>query len=162
MEWRLKNTITHLIWVGSGNHKLALGFKDLLNQFPSLFETDVFLESLWKFFEYRPVAKNLLEEPADIYDENAVIPVATGVTRGTAHKRACKSVIKGYQKFVSSLKTCYNECRQPEGLGWLLELCRLVIVATILMLLDVFEFTCPLGLLVQKGNGTLCLADIPN
>ena len=29
------------------------------------------------------------------------------------------------------------------------------------MLLEVFECTGPLGLLLQKGNGTLCLADIP-
>ena len=45
----LKNTIPHLIWVECGNHKLELCFKHLLNQFPSIFGTDVFLESLWKF-----------------------------------------------------------------------------------------------------------------
>ena len=45
----------------------------LLNLFPSVLETDVFLESLWKFFKYRPLAKNLLEESADLYDENVVV-----------------------------------------------------------------------------------------
>ena len=48
-----KNTIPHLIWVSYGNHKLTLCFMHLLNQFSSLSETDVFLESLWKFFKYR-------------------------------------------------------------------------------------------------------------
>ena len=33
-------------------------------------------------------------------------------------------------------------------------------VATILMLLEMLECTDPLDLLLQKGNGTLCLADI--
>ena len=35
----LKHTIPHLICVGCGNHKLALCFKHLLKQFPSIFET---------------------------------------------------------------------------------------------------------------------------
>ena len=46
LKWYLKSTILHLIWVGCGNHKLSLCFKHFLNQFPSVFETDVFLESL--------------------------------------------------------------------------------------------------------------------
>ena len=89
----LKNTIPHLILVGCWNHKLTLCFMHLLSQFPSVFETDVFLESLWKFFKYRTLAKNLLEESADLYDENIVVPVALCVTRWTANERACKSVI---------------------------------------------------------------------
>ena len=161
LKWYLKSTIPHLIWVGCGNHKLSLCFKHLLNQFPSVFETDVFLESLWKFFKYRPFAKNLLEESAGMYDENVVVPVAPSVTRWTAHECACKSVIKGYRQFVSSLTTCYNERGEPEAVGLLVQLCKPMILSTMLMLLEVFECTGPLGLLLQKGNGTLCLADIP-
>ena len=161
LKWYLKSTIPHLIWVGCGNHKLSLCFKHLLNQFPSVFETDVFLESLWKFFKYRPFAKNLLEESAGMYDENVVVPVAPSVTRWTAHECACKSVIKGYRQFVSSLTTCYNERGEPEAVGLLVQLCKPMILSKMLMLLEVFECTGPLGLLLQKGNGTLCLADIP-
>ena len=40
-------------------------------------------------------AKNLLEESAEMYDENVVVSVAPSVTRWTAHERAFKSVIKG-------------------------------------------------------------------
>ena len=157
----LKNTIPHLILVGCGNHKLTLCFMHLLNRFPSVLETDVFLESLWKFFKYRPLAKNLLEESADLYDENVVVPVAPCVTRWTANERACKSVIKDYCQFISLLTTCYNERQEPEALGLTVHSCKPMIVATILMLIEVFDCTGPLGFLLQKGNGTLCLADIP-
>ena len=66
----LANLVPLLNWVGCGNHKLALCFKHLLPQFQSIFETDAFLEALWKFFKYRPQAMNLLKNAADIYGEN--------------------------------------------------------------------------------------------
>ena len=43
----------------------------------------------------------------------------------------------------------------------LIQLCKPIIVGTILMLLEVFECTYPPDFLLQKGNGLLCLADIP-
>ena len=104
---------------------------------------------------------NLLEKSAEIYEENVVTPIAPSVTRWTAHKRACKSIIKGFRQFVSSLVVCYNERKEPEALGLLLLLYKPTILATILMLLEVFECTAPLGLALQKGAGTLCLSDIP-
>ena len=128
MKEHLKNIIPHLIRVGCGNHKLALCFKHLLNQFPSVFETDVFLESLWKFFEYRPLTKNLLEEFADMYDENVVVPVAPSVAPWTRHEPVCKLVIKDYHLFISSLTTYCNECQEPEALGLLVQLCKPMIV----------------------------------
>ena len=79
----LKNKIPHLIWVGCGNHKLALCF---------------FLELLWKFF--KPLAKNLLEKSAEMYDENVVVPIAQSVTRWTTHEHVCKLVIKDYRQFI--------------------------------------------------------------
>ena len=152
------NKIPHLIWIGCGNHKLALCFKHLLKQFLSIFERDVFLELLWKFF--RPLAKNLLEESAEMYDESVVVPVAQSVTRWTAHEHLWKSVIKGYGQFISSVTSCCNERQDPEALGLLIQLCKPLIVAMILMLLEMFECTGTLGLLLQKGSGILCLADI--
>ena len=61
----------------------------------------------------------------------------------------------------SSVTTCYSERHEPDTLGLLVQLCKPMIVAMILMLLEMFECTGPLGLLLQKGNGILCLADIP-
>ena len=73
----------------------------------------------------------------------------------------CVQISDQIRQFVSSLTTCYNERGEPEVLGLLVQLCKPMILSTMLMLLEVFECTDPLGLLLQKGNGTLCLADIP-
>ena len=42
-----------------------------------------------------------------------------------------------------------------------MQLCKPDIVATILVLLEVFKSTGPLNLILQKGDGSLCLAEIP-
>ena len=105
----LANTVPMLLWVGCGNHKLVLCFKHLLPRYKTILETDTFLESLWKFFKYRPVAMNLLDKCADIYGEHVVLPVYPSVMRWTAHEHLCKVVVEGYHQFVSSLIKCYNE-----------------------------------------------------
>ena len=88
-------------WHGCGNHKIALCFKHLLNKIPSIIETDaLFLQSLWKFFEYRTLAKNLLEESDD---ENVLVPVAPSVTLWITHERPCKSLTKSYRQYISLL-----------------------------------------------------------
>ena len=52
----LKRYILHEIpmalWVGCGNHKLALCFKHLLKEFPCVAEFDIALLSLCKYFHY--------------------------------------------------------------------------------------------------------------
>ena len=83
-KWHLENALPYLIWVGCGNRNLAICFKHLLNPFSSTFEANVFLDLLWKFLKYRPLAKNLLEESTKMYDQNVVVPV----TQWTAHERA--------------------------------------------------------------------------
>ena len=55
-----RHTILHLNWVGCGNHKLVLCFKQLLQEFLSEQESDAFLKTLWKFFKYCSLAMNLL------------------------------------------------------------------------------------------------------
>ena len=70
-------------------------------------------------------------------------------------------MIKDYRQFISLLTTCYNERQEPEALGLPVHSCKPMIVATTLMSVEVFDCTGPLGFLVQKANGTLCLADIP-
>ena len=41
------------------SHKLALCFKHIIKDFPSVIEVDVFLLNLWKFFKYRTLAMNV-------------------------------------------------------------------------------------------------------
>lgn len=57
-----------------------LCFKYLLKVFPSLCEAGGYLEILWKFFSYCPITKNLLEEAAELCQENVVTPVALNIT----------------------------------------------------------------------------------
>ena len=63
-----------MLWcIGCNNHKLALGFKHLIAQFPT--NLKAFLLSLWKFFKYHPLAKNFLEENATKYDQDPITAV---------------------------------------------------------------------------------------
>ena len=110
----LANEVPLLNWVGCGNHKLALCFKHLLPKYQTVFATDAFLEALWKFFKYRPLAMNLLDQSA-------------------TEKRLL------YQFVPVSPDGRFNERREPEALGLLMQLCKPDIVATILMLLEVFK-----------------------
>ena len=80
MKRYLANTIPMLLWVGCGNHKLALCFKHLLPHYETILEKETFLESLWKFFKYRPNAMNLLGKWTDIYGEHVTLPVCPCVT----------------------------------------------------------------------------------
>ena len=127
----LANTVPMLLWVGCVNHKLALCFKHLLPRFETILGTDIFLESLRKFFKYRPLAMNLLDKCADIYGKHIVLPVCPSVRLWAAHEHLCKIVVEGYHQFVSSLIMCYNEQREPEALGLLLQLCKPPIIASI-------------------------------
>ena len=97
----LKRYILHEIpialWVGCGNYKLALCFKHLLKEFPYVAEFDIALLLLWKYFHYRPLAVNFLQEFGKAYNENQALPVCPSTTRCTSHGRACKTLYEGYQ-----------------------------------------------------------------
>ena len=106
LKRHLEHIFPMLRWIGCNNHKLALGFKHLIPQFPSINDTDVFLLNLWKFFKYRPLAKNLLEESASMYGQNPVTTVCSSETCWTSHERACKAFYKGYKQFLDGLAVC--------------------------------------------------------
>ena len=92
-------------------------------------------------------------------EEDTVVLICPSVTRWTAHERCCKSIWKGYRQFFSSLVLLYTERREPEALGLLIQLSSPEILCTVLMLMEVFEHTGPLGLVLQKAD--LCLTDLP-
>jgi len=62
---------------------------------------------------------------------------------------------------LHALGVCVNERKEPEATGIFAEITDETFIATILMLRDVFEAVQPLNLVLQKGDGSLCLADIP-
>ena len=157
----LKHAVPLATWVGCGNHKVALCFKHLLKDFPDVFSADATLLALWKYFHYRPLALNFMKNAAEMYDEHAITPVCPSVTRWTAHDRACKSLCDGFQQNLAALSVCVNERKEPDALGVFNEITSPRFMATILMLRDVFSAVQPLNLTLQKGHGSLCLADLP-
>ena len=62
----LKHAVPLSVWIGCGNHKLALCFKHL-GQFPNVSDADSTLLAIWKFFHYRPLALKFLQEVAAVY-----------------------------------------------------------------------------------------------
>ena len=158
----LEHAVPQLFWIGCTNHKLALCFKHILSDFPSVLEADVFLLNLWKFFKYRTLAMHLLQECAEIYgDLGTIVPVCPSTTRWTAHERACLAVYKSYQHFLQALATCYNERKEGEALGLFIQATSSEMIATILMLLDVFSAISPLTFSLQSSQSSICLSDIP-
>ena len=154
----LKRYILHEIlmalWVGYSNHKLELCFKHLFKEFPCVAEFDLMLLSLWKYFHYQPLVVKFLQEFAEAQNENQVLPVCPSTTRWTSHGRACKALYESYQAQIGPLTVCYNERKEPEALG------IFMVIASLLMLRDVFEAIAPLNLVLQTGNKQLCLTDV--
>lgn len=137
----LKHAVPFGVWIGCENHKLALCFKHLLLKFNDVFTADATLTALWKFFHYCPLAMSFIENAAEVFQEDSIVPVCPSVTRWTAHDRACKSICNGYKQYLSAISPHF--------------------VATILLLRDVFTVVQPLNLVLQKSIVVLCLADIP-
>ena len=149
-----------VLLVDCHNHKLALCFKHLLKEFPCVAEFDIALFSLWKYFHYRPLAVNFLQEFAEVYNENQALPVCPSTTRWTSHGRACKALYEDYRAQIGALTVCYNERKEPEALGIFIAITSEIFTASILMLRDVFKAIAPPNLVLQTGNEQLCLTDV--
>ena len=148
------------LWVGCRNNKLAICFKHLLKEFPCVAEFDTMLLSLWKYFHYRTVAVNFLQEFAEAYDENQVLPVCPSTARWTFHGRACKALYEGYQAQIGAITLCYNKKKEPEALHIFMAITSEIFIASLRMLRDVFKAIAPLNLVLQTGNKQLCLTDV--
>ena len=158
LKGHLEHIVPMLRWIGCNYHKLALCFKHLIPQFASMNDTDTYLLNLWKFFKYRPLTKNFLEESASMYGQDPVTAVCPSETRWTSHERACKAFYKGYKQFLDALAVCYIERKESEALGLFILAVTTEIIATVLMLLEVFNCICPLIFFLQKGQDSLCLS----
>ena len=147
-----------LAWISCDNHKVALCLKHLLDKFPLVADVDAKLFALWKFFHYKHLAVNFLENTSEVYGEPSIVPVCSSVTRWTAHDRACKNLYNGYKQFLSALTVCLNERKEPEALGLFTEIKDEEFTTSILILRDIFDAVHPLNLVIQKGDGLLCLS----
>ncbi len=66
---------------------------------PHIFDVDTFLVNFWKHFKYCPLAMSFLENSADIYGDDGVIPAYLSVTCWTACERACLTFLKDIDTF---------------------------------------------------------------
>ena len=157
----LKDAVPLGNWVGCGNHKVALCFKHLLNDFSNVLSVDAILLALWKFFHYHPLAINFLKNAVDEYEECHVTPESPKIARWTAQNRSCKSLCDGYKQILSAYSTSVSERKEPDAIGIFQEVSSKRFLAIILMLHDVFAAIQSLNLVLQKAGDSLCLADIP-
>ena len=115
--------------------------------------------ALWKYFHYRHLAVNFLENASEIYAKPSIVPVCPSVTGWTAHDRACKNLHDGYKQLLSALTVRLNERKEPKALGSFTEIKDEEFTATILMLREVTDTVLPLNFVLQKDDGLLCLPD---
>ena len=93
-----------------------------------------------------------------MYGQDPVTAMCPRETRWTSHERACKAIYKGYKQFLDALAVCYNERKESEVLGLFILAVTPEIIATVLMLLEVFNCIRPLIPFLQKGQDSLCLS----
>ena len=116
--------------------------------------------ALRKYFHYRHLAVNFLENASEIYGKPSIVHVCPSVTGWTAHDRACKNLYNGYKQFLSALPVRLNERKEPKALGLFTEIKDEEFTATILMLREVTNTVLPLNFVLQKDHGPLCLPDL--
>ena len=116
--------------------------------------------ALRKYFHYRHLAVNFLENASEIYGKPSIVYVCPSVTGWTAHDRACKNLYNGYKQFLSALPVRLNERKEPKALGLFTEIKDEEFTATILMLREVTNTVLPLNFVLQKDHGLLCLPDL--
>ena len=90
---------------------------------------------------------SFLENSADIYGDDPVVPVCPNVTRWTEHERACLTFFKGYGPFLHALTVGYKESREEEALGLFIGTISQQTNITILIPLE--EFNCIKAMLLN-------------
>ena len=75
-----------------------------------------------------------------------------------SHDRACKAFYKDYKQFLDALAICYNERKESEALGLFILAITPKVIATVLLLLEVFNCIGPLIPFLQKGQDSWCIS----
>ena len=70
LKRHLEHKVLLIKWIGCNNHKLALTFKHLIPSSQCIALTDIFLLNCWKYFKYRSLPINILENTSDMYGES--------------------------------------------------------------------------------------------
>ena len=100
-----------------------------------------------------------LEDSAEIYGDDVMKLVCPSVTRWTAHERTCLTFFKSFSYILNALIVSYRERKESEALGLIIHTSSQMI-ATILMLLEIFQCICPLIVSLQKSLESLCISEV--
>ena len=87
-----------------------------------------------------------------MYSQDPITSGDPSETRWTSHGRAWKAFYKGCKQWLYALTLCYNKRKESEALGLFI---LTVIIATLLMLMDMFNCIRPLILFLQKRQDSL-------
>ena len=73
-----------------------------------------------------------------MYGQDSITVVCPSETHWTSHDRTCKAFYKGYKQSLDALAICYNKPKVSEALDLFILAVTPKIIATVLMLLEVF------------------------
>ena len=77
---------------------------------------------------------SFIENAAEVFQEDSVVPICPSTTRWTAHNRACKSICNGYKQYLAGLPVCANEQNEPDAMDIFEQLSSPQYISTILLL----------------------------
>ena len=106
-----------LKWIGCNNHKLALIFKHLIPSFQCVAEINLFLLNLYEYFQYRPLAMNMLGNTSKMFEDSLTVPICPSVTRWQARERACETLHFHFENFLDALSTSDATRKEAKALG---------------------------------------------
>ena len=159
LKRHLEHKVPLLKWIGCNNHKLALTFKHLTPSFQCVAEIDIFFLNLWKYFKYRPLTMNVLGNNSEMYGNSPTFPLCPSVTRWQAHEHAIETLQLHFQNFLDALSTSQAKQKEAEALGLFIQDPSCQIIATNLMLLDIFKSIKPLISFFQRSKGACSVSD---
>ena len=68
LQCLIKHSSQHAEYINCCNHRLALCFAHLLEEFPSLISLDTMLLSIWKLFKYSTMKKEIFNDMQCVYE----------------------------------------------------------------------------------------------
>ena len=143
----------HTKYMNCHNHKLALAFVHLLDQYEALKAVNTSLISVWKLMKYSSVKSAVYGEAKVAEGLRKLKLLKAAPTRWSSYAEATEHLISRFQPLIDSLDTMIMKDQKPETIGICNELLK---PETILMPLIVADVLVPIFL--QKK--TLIYADI--
>ena len=88
LKYLLQHRVPLLVWIGCGNHKLALCFKHLMGEYTNINDARCYLISFMEVFLLSSSGAKLLKRLLTLIKSRSLCQVCPMVTRWTANGRA--------------------------------------------------------------------------